>query len=298
MIAGLLGHRVGPTVSAVSDRVERVIVSAADGRRLDVLVSAGDGATTVVLHMGTPSGLAALPQQFVAHHRSRLVLYARPGYGESTPQPGRSVADAAADTATILDSLGVESFVTAGWSGGGPHALACAALLPDRCLATAVVAGVAPSSAGVDNGMIGKMGMALRGDEDGLAAALDADRAESITMGPDDVLQWPTSGADRAALTGEFAEWLVDSIRAAYATGVTGAHDDWMAFAGGWDFDLAEVRNVTIWHGDEDENVTPANAHWLAEHIPGSALRILPGEGHLSIGLRLPEILDDLITRA
>ena len=71
-----------------------------------------------------------------------------------------------------------------------------------------------------------------------------------------------------------------------------------MAFVRDWGFDLATARNVTIWQGDQDDNVVPAEANWLAEQIPNSVLRILPGEGHLSIGFRLPEILHDLTARS
>ena len=273
-------------------------MTAPDGRAIEVLVRAGDDATTVVLHGGTPGGLVALPDQWLGDHRSRLVLYARPGYGESDPQPGRSVADAAADTATIMDALGVESFAAVGWSGGGPHALACAALLPQRCLATAIIAGLAPPSAGVTDWTIGRSGMALQGDDEGLAAALEADRAESVTMQKADLPELFTSEADRAAVTGDFADWLIDSFRTAFAGGVSGARDDYMAFVRDWGFDLATARNVTIWQGDQDDNVVPAEAHWLAEQIPNSALRVLAGEGHLSIALRLPEILHDLTARA
>ncbi len=282
----------------VGTAVERVIVTASDGRAIDVLVRAGDDTTTVMLHMGTPNGLVALPDQWLGDHRSRLVLYARPGYARSDPQPGRSVADAAADTATIMDVLGVESFAAVGWSGGGPHALACAALLPRRCLATAIIAGMAPRSAGVYDWTSGRIGMALLGDDEGLAAALEADRTELVTMQAVDVPQLFTSEADQAAMTGDLADWLIESFRTAFAAGVIGARDDYMAFVRDWGFDLATARNVTIWQGDEDDTVVPAEAHWLAQQIPDSLLRILAGEGHMSIGFRLPEILHDVNTRA
>ena len=140
--------------------------------------------------------------------------------------------------------------------------------------------------------------MALQGDDEGLAAALEADRAESLTLQAADLPQLFTSEADQAAMTGELADWLIESFRTAYAAGVIGSRDDYLALARDWGFDLATARNVTIWQGDQDDNVVPAEAHWLADQIPDSVLRILPGEGHLSIALRLPEILDDLTARA
>jgi pimeloyl-ACP methyl ester carboxylesterase len=128
-----------------SDAAQRVVVTTADGRRLDVLVSGPIEASALVVHSGIPTGLVALPSQLdPAAHGVRTVLYARPGYIRSTPHPERTVADAAKDTAAIVDALGIDTFINLGWSGGGPHALACAAPLADRCLATAVVAGFSP----------------------------------------------------------------------------------------------------------------------------------------------------------
>jgi pimeloyl-ACP methyl ester carboxylesterase len=94
---------------------------------------------------------------------------------------------------------------------------------------------------------------------------------------------------DRASLTGEYAEWLAWYTRSGWAGGIA-RHD--------WGFDLANARHVTIWHGGQDVNVTPSHGVWLAEHIPAAELRLLPEEGHISIGLRFPEIVDDLLARA
>ena len=128
---------------------EKVIVGAAGGRQLEALAGGPPDGLTVVLHNGTPAGLMPAPAiaAAAAERGLRLVLYARPGYEGSTPDPGRRVAAAAADLAAVLDALGIAEFVTVGWSGGGPHALACAALLPGRCLAAATMAGAAPYQA-------------------------------------------------------------------------------------------------------------------------------------------------------
>jgi pimeloyl-ACP methyl ester carboxylesterase len=127
------------------EETERLEVSTDDGRTLEGLVTGPREGTVLVFHSGTPFGLVPLPSGLdPAGMGIRTLLYARPGYGRSSPQPGRSVADAASDTAAILDALEVERFINLGWSGGGPAALACDALLADRCLATAVIAGIAP----------------------------------------------------------------------------------------------------------------------------------------------------------
>ena len=114
---------------------ESVNIETGDGRFLEALVSGPPDGTVLVLHTGTPCGLVPLPAGLdPAPMGIRTVLYARPGYGHSTPQAGRTVADAAGDTAAILDALEAGKFLNLGWSGGGPYALACDALLAERCL--------------------------------------------------------------------------------------------------------------------------------------------------------------------
>src|ERR1022692_2058517 len=150
---------------------DQLTVQVAADRSVEFLTGGPADGLTLVFHSGTPAGLVAFqPLMDAAAARGlRTVLYARPGYGKSDPQPGRQVADAASDVAAILDQLGAANFVTAGWSGGGPHALASAALLPERCLAVATIAGVAPYAAA---GLDWLAGMAAdHVPEDGAAAA-------------------------------------------------------------------------------------------------------------------------------
>ncbi|HEX2744729.1 MAG TPA: alpha/beta fold hydrolase [Streptosporangiaceae bacterium] len=125
---------------------ERRVVTVPDGRKIEVLIAGPAGGLPLVLHEGTPVGLVLYPPTVrAAQVRGlRVILAARPGYEGSTPRPGRRVVDVAGDTAAVLDELGADTFVTMGWSGGGPHTLACAATLPGRCLAAASIAGVAP----------------------------------------------------------------------------------------------------------------------------------------------------------
>jgi pimeloyl-ACP methyl ester carboxylesterase len=240
----------------------------------------------------------------------RLVQYARPGYGGSTPDPGRRVADAATDLAAVLDGLGAAEFLSVGWSGGGPHALAGAALLPGRCLAVASMAGVAPYPAeGLDwtHGMgaenIEEFGAALTSAE-ALAGFLEPAARELATVTGADVaagLGDLASAADEAALTGEFADYLAASLRAAVAAGVAGWRDDDVAFTTGWGFTMAEVGDgapVAVWQGDQDRMVPYAHGQWLAGHIPGARAHLLPGEGHLTLVHWFGAILDDLLELA
>jgi pimeloyl-ACP methyl ester carboxylesterase len=291
---------------------QRVIIQAADGRQLEALTAGPADGLTVVLHNGTPAGLLAAPAIAVAaaERDLRLVLYARPGYEGSTPDPGRRVSGAAADLAAVLDAMGAGEFVTVGWSGGGPHALACAALLPGRCLAAASMAGVAPCGAdgldwlaGMGSENIEEFSAAQAGAE-ALTSFLEPAAREMATMTAADVsagLGDLVSAADQAAVTGEFADYLAASFRAAVAGGVAGWRDDDFAFTADWGFTMADVgagAPVAVWQGDQDMMVPYSHGQWLAAHIPGARAHLLPGEGHLTLVHAFGAILDDLLDLA
>ena len=228
---------------------DRFIVHVAGGRTLDVLTSGPADGLPLVFHSGTPSGLVTYDPmtEAAAALGLRTVAYSRPGYGASAPHPGRLVADAAADVASILDRIDAGPFVTAGWSGGGPHALACATLLPGRCLAAASIAGVAPyGGAGLDwaAGMapenVQEFAAAATGPAaltsllDEGATALRHITAAELTAGMGELL----SEADRAVVSGKFAEYLAASFRAALAGSIAGWRDDDLAFIRDWGFPL------------------------------------------------------------
>ncbi|MHB1430732.1 MAG: alpha/beta fold hydrolase [Streptosporangiaceae bacterium] len=282
-------------------------VRTADGRALHVLTAGPADGLPLVYHSGTPSGLVPFEPmaEAAAALGLRLVTYARPGYGESDPQPGRRVADAAADVITILDQLGAGRCVTVGWSGGGPHALATGALLGDRCLAAATIAGVAPYRAegldflaGMGEENIEEFGAAEQGEAPLSAFLAEQMAALSGVTGPQvaEALGGLVTAVDQAALTGRFAEYQAASFRAALSTGIAGWRDDDLAFVADWGFALADLRlPVSIWQGDQDAMVPFAHGQWLAAHIPGARAHLLPGEGHLSLGItRIGDVLAEL----
>jgi pimeloyl-ACP methyl ester carboxylesterase len=291
---------------------QRVIVQAIGGRQLEAVVSGPADGLTVVLHNGTPAGLMPAPAvaAAAAERGLRLVLYARPGYEGSTPDPGRRVRSAAADLAAVLDDLGAGEFVTVGWSGGGPHALACAALLPGRCLAAASMAGAAPHHAdGLDwwHGMasenLAEFQAALAGPEalngflEPAARELASITGTDLAAGLGDL----ASAADKAAVTGEFADYLAASFRAAVAAGIAGWRDDDLAFVTDWGFTMADAgagAPVAVWQGDQDMMVPWSHGQWLAAYIPGARAHLLPGEGHLTLVHAFGAILDDLLDLA
>ncbi len=279
-----------------------------DGRVLDVTVSGPDGAVPLVFHHGTPGSA----RQFASVARGaaarglRLVTWSRPGYGASTRHPGRRVADVVADAAAVLDSIGAETCLVAGWSGGGPHALACGALLPDRVRATLCIAGVAPYRAegldwlaGMGEDNLAEFGAALDG-EPALRSFLDSARAELADISADAVAASMASlppPVDVQALTGEFADDLAASFREAVSRGVDGWLDDDLAFLQPWGLDLADLTGPTlVWQGSEDLMVPFAHGQWLAAQLPGARTHLEAGEGHLSISVgALDRMLDELV---
>lgn len=281
-----------------------------DDRELEVLLDGPVGDLVFVVHYGTPSAVVPFRQlsEPAAVRGLGLVAYSRPGYAASTPQPGRSVAHAADDTATVLDQLGADRFVTLGWSGGGPHALACAALLPDRCAAAATLAGVAPYGA---EGLDWLAGMGPENVEEFAAAAAGADaltaylEREAVALA--DVTGADVAAAlgglvdevDRAALTGEFADTLAASFRRAVSTGLAGWRDDDLAFCRPWGFELSDIEvPVTVWQGGHDRMVPYAHGRWLAAHVPGARVHLDDAEGHMSLIAGIERILDDLLELA
>jgi pimeloyl-ACP methyl ester carboxylesterase len=287
----------------------RRLISLPDGRDLEILTAGPPDGLPFVIHEGTPIGLVLYPPtvQAALERNLRVILTARPGYERSTPRPGRRVVDVAADVAAVLDVLGHDTFVTAGWSGGGPHALACAAALPGRCLAGASIAGIAPYrvegldwTAGMGPENVEEFGAALRGQAalteflDGAAADLGSVTGEQVAA----ALGGLISAADKAALTGEFADYIAAGFRAAVSNGIAGWRDDDLAFAEDWGWDLHQGTTVpvSIWQGDQDRMVPFAHGQWLTANIPGARAHLLPGAGHLTITVTsIGRILDDLL---
>jgi pimeloyl-ACP methyl ester carboxylesterase len=296
------------TVGGVS---RRQTIALPDGRDLEFLTAGPEDGFPLVLHDGTPVGLKVFrPTISAASGRGlRVIQIARPGYERSTARPGRRVADVAADVARVLDHLDAETFVTAGWSGGGPHALACAALLPARCLAAASVAGLAPFhaagldwTAGMALGKAQEFGIAAGGPQE-LTAFLEAVASNMATITGADVsslLSHLVSAVDAAALTGEFADSVAEGQRAGVAGGVAGWRDDDMALVSDWGFAMdGDMPPVAIWHGDQDRLVPLAHGRWLAANVPGARAHLTSGQGHLTVTVSLiGSILDDLLDLA
>lgn len=281
-----------------------------DGRNLEYLVAGPADGTPLVFHHGTPFAAILFDPMVAAaaRHDLRLVVYSRPGYADSSPQPGRTVASVTDDVSALLDALDADRFVTAGWSGGGPHALACAALLPERCIAAATIAGVAPFEApglewldgmGAEN--IEEFAAATAGVPE-LTAFLDAQaKAMANVQGVHiaAALGDLVGDVDRRVLTDAFADYTAEAFGKAIWAGIAGWRDDDLAFINDWGFDLAAIKTpVSIWQGDQDRMVPFAHGRWLASNVAGAAVHLQPGEGHLSLMLgRADDIFADLAAK-
>lgn len=286
-------------------------VTTPDGRTLEVLVSGVEGGYPLVFHHGTP--MAAVPFPFLerpaVERGLRVICYSRPGYGGSSPRPDgpttATVADDATDTATILDHLGHDEFVTLGWSGGGPRALACAAMLPTRCRAAACGVGIAPHEEfdgdvrdGMGAGNVEEYTAALAGQA-ALEAFLDS-HADAFSATGEDVAESLgddlVSQVDRDALTGELADTLAASFRRAGTQGIVGWRDDDLTHLRPWGFQVGDITVPTaVWQGREDRMVPFAHAEWLAANVAGTRAHLVEGEGHISLMASIGTILDDLL---
>jgi pimeloyl-ACP methyl ester carboxylesterase len=299
----------GSQVANGQEMVE-LTVTVPDGRDLEVLVTGPSDGLPMVFQHSTPGGVAAYqPMVSAAAQRGlRTVLYARPGYGGSTVQPGRTVAAAASDVAAILDRLGARHFVTVGWSGGGPHALACARLLAGRCLAAASLAGFAPYSA---SGLDWFAGMAEDNVGEYTAALAGCDRLEEAIapVGPvlrevtpdqvPEVLADLASPVDADAMRGEVAEYFATMFRSGLRDGLAGWRDDDLALVSDWGFLFTvpgDAAPIALWHGDRDRMVPFAHGEWLARHIPGARTHLVAGAGHLTFPFG--PVFDDLLELA
>jgi pimeloyl-ACP methyl ester carboxylesterase len=280
-----------------------------DGRTLEVHEAGDPSGLPVFVHHGTPmAGLQYEPHVELARAQGiRLLGYDRPGYGGSTRAAGRRVADCVADVTTIADALGLDRFATWGISGGGPHALACAALCDERLVATASLAAVAPYGsdgldwlAGMGEENHVEFGKTLAGEQE-LRPYLETEREAMLAADPEElvqVLETLLGPEDRAVLTGRLAEYMLECDRHGLAFGVDGWVDDDFAFVEPWGFDVARIETpVLVLHGDDDRFVPVSHARWLAARIPGVEARIVPDDGHLTlIERRMREVNDWLLS--
>lgn len=285
----------------------RTVVSG-DGRRLAVEeFGAADGYPIFLMHGAPGSRMGPRPRGSILYRAGiRLLAYDRPGYGGSERMPGRTVADAATDVYTIANALGIDRFAVVGRSGGGPHALACAALLPERVDCTAVLVGLAPRDAA---GLSWTAGMtpvnradyavAIRG-ADPLAALLE-DRAAAARSDPAAMLSFLNSElpeSDRQVVADYGIRGMLEAnFTEAFRQSAAGWIDDTLAFISPWRFDPASIRTpVLFWHGEKDVFAPIGHSRWLASQIRHAALVVARGAAHFGALVVLPQVLCWLVS--
>lgn len=274
-----------------------------DGRRLAVTERGDPHGAPVMLFHGTPgSRLGPVPRAMTLHATGiRLLTFDRPGFGESDRLPGRSVASVAADAATVADAFGIARFAVLGRSGGGPHALACAALLPERVTKAAAMVPLAPRDAmgetwfsGMTPGNAEAYQQAVT-DPAALRRTLD-ERAAHIRADPTSLLANIDEGlepTDRAVIRqANIRQELVRAYAAAVSRSADGWFDDAVALAAPWGFDPGDIRvPVYLWHGVEDRFSPISHTRWLGERIPRATVDLEASASHFSALLRMPQVI-------
>ncbi|MCL6734270.1 alpha/beta fold hydrolase [Streptomyces neyagawaensis] len=270
----------------------QLMVRTSDGRRLSINDGGHPAGRPVFLLHGTPgSRFGPAPRERVLYHLGvRLITFDRPGYGDSDRLPGRTVSAAAADVRHIADALGIGRFAVVGRSGGAPHALACAALLPDRTTRAAALVSLAPRDA---PGLHWFDGMTESNVREYVNAAIGRSRV-TATLGrrSRSILADPAASvAEMAGGLPESDRWIVadagiqDMLVRNFAEGLRSSPDGWvddvMAFSTGWGFDLGRINTpVKLWHGEDDIFAPVEHTRWLGRHIPDAEVEVERGAAH------------------
>lgn len=290
--------------------VASTTVQVRDGRSLDVYLGGTEDSargTVLYLHGSPGSGIQGAGMAAAAADLGlRLLSFTRAGYGSSSRRPGRSVANVVEDATDLLDALDIDRAWVLGWSGGGPHALACVGLAPERFPGAALIGGLAPYPA---EGLDWFEGMGPENVEEFQATL--ADPQNSVRSAERDWPKWRDvtgveiaeifggliDDVDRGSLTGDFAEFVAATSREGLREGYWGWVDDDWAFSGDWGVELGAIGvPVHVWQGGHDKMVPFGHGAWLCDHIPTACRHLHPEHGHLTLAVdTIGPILDELV---
>lgn len=270
---------------------ETSLLTLADGRRLDYVVNDSRSNRAILFHHGTPGECTVWSPWLAEISGVQAIAASRPGYGLSDRRKGRTVAADIDDQSELLGHLGVEKFISIGWSGGGPHAINMTR--HPSCVGAITLAGVGEWGHGDLDFLAGmgpenheEFGAALAGESE--IESWMAANAPGFAQVTGEQLIAAFGGligeADRKALTPEIAERDARSYRRALSKSFHGWLDDDLAFVQKFGFELGAVtKPVLLWQGDDDFMVPRAHSQWLAQQIPGARLHFVPGHGHISL---------------
>jgi pimeloyl-ACP methyl ester carboxylesterase len=279
------------------------VIRVPDGRSLTVDSWGDEAGVPVFLLHGTPGSRSGpKPRSSVLYRLGvRLICYDRPGYGGSSRHPDRIVADAAWDVLAVADELGLDQFSVVGRSGGGPHALACTALLPERVRSSAVLVGIAPSDAKDLDWYSGMTRSNVTAYDQASSATVKVDltmRADRIRADPAEMIKFLapelTVPDRRIVADGAIRRQLMNTYAEACRNGAYGWIDDVLAFRRSWGIDLSAIKApVLFWHGAEDVFSPVAHTLWLASQIRDAVVdvHIQPGAAHFDAVGVLPNVL-------
>lgn len=275
--------------------METRIVTTDAGQQVWIDMSGPANGFPVLRHAGSPGSrrLFGPAVECAAANGFRLISYDRPGFGDTPPMPNRSIADGAVETLAIARELGLSELAVWGFSGGGPYALACAALLPDLVVGCCVFSSIAPyDGQGLDFAAgwsdEHRKEVALFFEDPQTARDHFREEAHDLFAAlstPEGWLErWGDAAGTDAAHSRETAEYLSLVQQDCLSRSDQGWWDDWQATLTPWGFDLAEIDSpVQLWHGECDQAVPPAHGHWLADRISGVDAHFLEDEDHTNI---------------
>ncbi len=287
------------------DRRSRTVVLP-DGRRLGYAEWGDAQGWPVLFFHGTPSSRLGLEwaEDAAAAHGARVLSLDRPGHGLSDLAPGRTLLDWSCDVEAFADAIGLDTFAVAGWSGGGPYVLACAAAIPERLTGAAVLSGCGPldtraarrSSSDLDRTMLALSARSPRAARLVLMPVVAVARRNpqlavkgiEQDLSPRDLDVFRRLHPDPASAIEFFLE--------AFRSGTSGVIDDYRVLASPWCLAPEDIEMpVHFWHGDADRMVALSEARAVAERMPNARFTVVPGEGHMLMMDHVHEVFAALI---
>lgn len=282
LTALLLGCQSAPTSPEPSDSN---ILRLSDGRKLSYVEFGDPDGYPVLYFHGFPGSHQDIHlfrgAELATKYHIRLIAVDRPGYGNSSSLPGRTLTDWPEDVIELINALGLDSFSILGYSGGGPFALACGHALQGRVQKVLIVSGMGPV-----NAPEAKKGTAMLIPK--APKLILKGMSKMLAKKPEKVEANMRKGfpeVDRAALDeAGVVESMNQTISEAFSSGFQGGLEDARIYKKEWEFDLEDILTETnIWHGEQDENVKIETARYVADGLPNGEFHALAGEGHLSL---------------